>query len=241
MHNSALIIGLTAVVLSTSSVNAQVVQAMAPDRRALQVVENKESLDGAVMHTLLFRSKSRAFRYTPPTGWEVSPGGTNANLAKGKVTASLAIAAADYVANGEPQPPSADQLKNFQKDTLARASQTGPASLLPSTSLPFKVGNQILTESTVTHERGGKFYLLQRVKSWGVDWEVELELKGPEEELRALGPGLVQSLCSIDIYRKDEQRPNAVARENEVLSKLAHEQTRDQSSPSGGKTRGHLP
>lgn len=221
---------------------AQVVQAAQGDRRPLAPAEDRQVFDGAVSQNIVFHGKNRIFHYTPPTGWQTNLSGNRVNFTKNGVTTTLLITASDYETNAAPANPTEIQLKNFDDETLAKISSNGSATRLPVALLPFKVGNQNVAVSTVSYERSGKRHMLQRVKSWGANWQVELELTGPEKEFLAVSPSFLQSLCSIDSRTNDDRQNEAALQEKQVLAALGTPAPANHTAAeSVGKVRGKVP
>jgi hypothetical protein len=140
-----------------------------------------------------------------------------------------------------PLPTPAEQRTFQQQMTAAAAAKGGTGEAAAPSVLPINAGNQTLLESTVTFGTGGQRRSLQRLKSFGGDWQFEIEISGAADEFAPAAAQVLQSVCSIEVRADKQAKQLEIAeREKEVLASLAAENTKAKTAPVG-KTRGRLP
>lgn len=215
--------------------------APAAGRQLLRGVEERASFDGGSRTVIAFRKGSSLLSYSPPAGWTLKTGANRVVMSKGKMEASLVLTAFPGESIPEmPSGPTSEELKQFEIET-ARRMQGIEQPVAPASLLPFQIGNQAVTASTIAYRSKSVAHLLQRVKSWGRSWQVEMEITGPRLEFTEAQTVLWQSLCSIDLQTSRDREAAAVAREEEALARLADEQKKPAPAPRTGKVRGRLP
>lgn len=236
-----LLLSAALTIIPKGTCRAETIQAASLDQRPLKSEPDKSSFDGAISQNIVFRTRTRVFQYTPPPGWSVKFDGSRATFKRGHVAASFVLSATEFDLPTTPQTPGEDQLRNFGQETLAKATALGPATVFPLQSLPLRVAGEVATESTAAYELSGKPHMLQRVRTWGQAWQLQLEINGPAAEIQIMGPVLIRSLCSLDVRQDNKQQIEveaAAVREKEYLStRLATEQ-KTQAAVPGGQTRG---
>ncbi len=207
--------GVTLLLAAPLEADQLTVQTQAAEHTLAAAVE-KQSLDGAVCTQVCFTRGERAFRYTPPAGWKVRASSGQVVLSRGKVTAQLFITVKGGSRNSTEA--SAEELKQFQQETAARAPASRAATL---SVFPFKVGNLIVVESSASYVAGGRPQVLHRIRTFGGDWKIQAEITGPQEDVAQLDAQIAQSLCSLEVQTRQDVRNEAARREASVLAKLA--------------------
>ena len=213
-------------------------QANQPVSRVMEGREEQQRFDGAISRIIVFQDRNRTFRYTPPAGWEFAAHGGSAVLKRGRVLANLKMSATESKRLSDRALPTPEEQKTFQQQTTEAAAAKGEAAA-PSV-LPIKAGNQTLLGSTVTFGTGGQRRVLQRFKSFGGDWQLDLEISGAADVFAPAAAQVLQSICSIEARSEQVRQLETAAREKEVLASIAAEQTKPKTVPVG-KTRGRLP
>jgi hypothetical protein len=208
---------------------------------ALPPREEKRSTDGATSTYVVFRARDRAFRYTPPSGWQVKIGSNRAVLSHGATTATIGLLLDERSSARNAGPPTPEELKLFQQETAARipAMSVGPVTL---SVLPFKIGDHVVIESTARYSSGAQPRALQRIKTCGGSWRMEAEISaGPDFD--KIANEFVRSLCSIDAETSSDpqvverERSAVTERENKALAQALHTGGETARTP----TRGHIP
>jgi hypothetical protein len=131
-------------------------------------------------------------------------------------------------------------LEQFARETFGRLRSEGVAP--PATLLPLRLGDLILAESTVASGLPGQSRILQRVRSWGSDWQIEIEITGPEQEFKKVAPGFLESIGNMQIRSTSELQAENAAREKEALADAASVASRqvDSGAIPAPRTRGWI-
>lgn len=222
---------------SSSLPGAEVlVQSLAPsDARFLSARQELQQLDGASTTALVFQGRNQTLRYTPPIDWAAAISSQRVVFTKAHATAILSVCSI----RGSQSTPTPEQLQQFAQETAAILH--GEGTLSPPTLLPFGLGRLIFAESTAASSATGDARYLQRVRSWGPDWQIEIEITGPEQEFR-FASGFLSSIGNMQIVGAADEQAESAAREKVALAATSPPpRPRSSATETAPKTRGRLP
>ena len=228
------VIGMSAI--QNSGAAELTVKAQGTEYTLLSSLEN-QSFDGAKSRVVVFTDHNRVFRYTPPAGWQVQTAGTKVLLSRGQSTATLVVRIddRDRATSSAVMP---EQLKAFQQETATRASALTPVTAT-LTTLPFRIADQPVVESTAVFTAAGQPQVLQRLQTFGGIWRLEAEISGSKKQFENIATEFIQSLCSVEVQTGQELQVATSRKQTEALASLAL--ARPEVSKDLPRTRGRIP
>lgn len=214
---------------STMAAETKAPEAGMPPRQALLGVEASEQFDGSTLSRIIFHDNRRTFYFSPPAGCKVRSG-DRMDLVIGRTTATISLTVPIAPAPGN----------ESDAESTAAAKPGDDAKSDDPEILPEKVSGQAVKRSSVTYERETGRYVRTKFKSLGRDWQVELSVEGPVEEVSAVEKLLFDSLCSIGIQTEEFLQRVAKEKERQALSELVQREKAAARQIPAGRIRGKL-